>query len=436
MPTFKDDAGNFDQLRYQQFADSLKGNREFSAADANRVLRDDTRLAALSRLLAGPGYVLNGDVAEQLKRVDTTWNITVASIDYASYSPTVAVTDAALQKFYDDNSFRYDIPARARLQLVEFKATEFIPTSNPSEHDARAYYNANAARFPAPTDASANAPSFALGESATAVTDNFPKVRLQVEAAMKEDISRRAASRAANDFTIALFERKVAANSSELGAFISASRRSAVNLAPFTFDAPPADRAWLANYAEQINRLNANRYFSDPLPTPEGFVVMLWQETVPAYKPMLSEARARVAADFTESEKRRQFTEHGKALRERLLANVKSGKSFAEAAAAAKLEVKSYAEFTLREPPQDLPYAAFGALQTLQAGELSEMVSTGEKGQFTFVVAKKLPDTSTSSARFAEVRKQLMQYTAAANESAILAALVEDELKRSQPDTP
>ncbi|MBA4137952.1 MAG: hypothetical protein C0518_11595 [Opitutus sp.] len=440
LAVFKNEQGNFDQARYKNFEDSLKTSREFTAADATRIFREDARLDALSKVLAGPGYVLPGDIAEQLKRADTTWSVAVATLDYASFDAGIAITDAALQKFFEENSFRYEVPARPRLSFVEFKSADFQPPVPPTEAEARAYYQANAARFPAPADAEKKdaAPSLSLDKSApaTAATDHFPKVRAQVEAAMKDEAARRAASRAANDFTVGLYERKVTANSADLTSFLGAQRRTATALAPFTFDAPPADRPWLANYSEQINRLNQERFFSDPLPSPDGYVVLLWNESLPAYKPMLTEVREKVAADYRESEKRKRFAEQGKALRDRLQAAVKSGKSFEDAAKAEKLDVKTYANFTLREPPQDLPYAAFSAMQTLEAGQVADMVATGDKGHFAFALEKKLPDTSASNPRYAEVRKQLMEYTAAANESALLSSLVEEELKRNSPATP
>ncbi len=439
LPVFKNDQGQFDQLRYQQFADSLKASRDFTTADANRVFRDDARLEALSRVLTGPGYVLPADVAEQLKRTDTAWTVAVASVDYAKFAPAIEVTDAALQKYYEDNSFRYEVPARPRLSLIEFKSADFVPPVPPTEAEARAFYTVNQARFPVPPDAQQKdpgTPAFALGQNATTPADHFPKVRAQVEAAMKDEAARRAASKAANDFTVALFERRAAANSPELDAFLAAQRRSAQPLAPFTFDAPPADRPWLANYAEQIGRLNAERYFSDPLPTPDGYLILLWNETLAGYKPLLPEVREKVAADYRESEKRRRFADHGRALRERLQAAVKAGRSFEEAAKAESLDAKTYAGFTLRQPPQDLPYAAYSALQTLEAGQVSDMISTGDQGHLTFAVEKKLPDLSPANPRYAEVREQLMQFTAASNESALLSALVEQELRRTAPATP
>lgn len=427
LPAFRDEQGNFSQTRYKQFEDSLKSSRDFTIADANRVFRDDARLNALSKVLSGPGYVLQSDVTDYLKRADSSWSIAVASLDYASFDANVSADDATLQKFFSENSFRYEVPARPRLSLVEFKSGEFAPAAAPSEQEARAFYEANKARFPAPADATK------ATADATKPTDDFPKVRAQVEQTMRELAGRNLASKAANDLTVAVYERKVAANSAELNTLISAARRTAVALQPFTYDAPPADRAWLGQYAEQISRLNKDRFFSDLVPTPEGYAVLLWNDSLPSYKPEFIQVKDKVAADYKEGEKRKRFVDAGKALRAKLQAAAKAG-NFDDVAKAEKLEVKAYANFTLRQPPQDLPYGAYGALQaSLEKGEVSEMVATGDKGAFTHIVDKKLPDLSTANPRYAEISKQLAQYTSAANYNALLGSLVEAELKKHAP---
>ena len=68
-------------------------------------------------------------------------------------------------------------------------------------------------------------------------------------------------------------------------------------------------------------------------------------------------------------------------------------------------------------------------LQTLEAGQVSEMAATADQGILVYAQAKKLPDLTPGSPRYAEVEKQLMQYTASANENAYLGELVEQELK-------
>lgn len=423
--------GQFDQKKYTTFGDQLKSNPQITIADVNRVLRDDARLEALSKIVGGPGYVSPSDVKEQLSRADTTWTVQVATLDYASFNPAITPTDEALKKFHEENAFRYDVPARPRFSYVDFKNADFLPPVPPTEAELRAVYNANPAAFPVPPEA--GKPDVPALNPATPV-DNFPKVRAQIETQLKQYASAKLAAKASNDLTLALYERKLAANSADLTAFLTSQRRTPVTVAPFTADNPPADKAWLGSYAEQISRLNKERYFSDPLPTPDGYVVLLWNEDLSAYKPLFAEVRERVLADYKDDTKRKLFIERGKALQAQLNAAAKKGSAaFAEAAAAEKLTVKTHAAFTLRQPPSDLPYPAFSALQNLEAGQVSEMSATAEQGVFVYAQEKKLPDLTAANARYAEVEKQLRQYTAGANENEYLGELVETELKKSAP---
>ena len=429
---FQDQAtGQFDPKRYTQFADSLKAGSTITTADVNRVLRDDVRLEQLGKIVGGPGYVVPNDIRQQLIRADSSWTVQIASLDYAAFSPAIPVTEEILKKFHADNSFRYDVPARPRLSYVEFKGEEFLPPGAPSEAELRAFYSANIANFPVPADPAKKDAAPALTPAAT---DNFPKVRAQVEAALKNAASARLAAKAANDLTVALFEKKLTANSPELAAFLAANRRTAVAVAPFAPDLPPADLPWLGSYADQISRLNKDRFFSDPLPTTNSFVVLLWNDSLPAYKPLFAEVRDRVAADYTENEKRRLFIAHGQALRAQLQAAAAAGaEKFAAAATAEKLAVKSYANFTLRQPPQDLPYSALSVLPGLEAGKVSEMMANGEQGFLVYVQDKKLPDLSPGNPRYADLQKQLMLFTAGTNENSYLGGLVARELKKIEP---
>ncbi len=428
LRAFQNQQGQFDQSVYTRFADSLKAGGPVTIADVNRVLRDDARLAVLAKVVGGPGYVLPADVKIQLSRSDSTWTVQIASLDYATFNPALNPTDETLKKFHGENSFRYDVPARPRLGYVEFKSADFAPPVAPTEAELRAFYNANLASFPAPADAGKK--DAVLPATAT---DNFPKVREQVEQAIIASASQRLATKAANDLTVALFERKLTANSPELASFLASQRRLPVALAPFAPDNPPADKSWLAYYAEAIARLSRDRFFSDPLPTPDSVIVLLWQESLPAYKPLFAEVRDRVAADYRENEKRRLFIERGNALKTQLQAAAKTPAGFAEKAASEKLEVKSYANFTLRQPPQDLPQPAVAALAQLESGQVSDLLGLGDKGILVYAQEKKFPDLSTANPRYAELQGQLMTYIATGNENSYLGELVEQELKKTSP---
>ena len=431
LRAFQNDEGQFDQTRYTQFGDSLKTRTDLTGADINRILRDDLRLESLGKLVGGPGYVLPHDIKQQLSLADSTWTVQVASLDYAAFNPAINPTEDTLKKFHEENAFRYEVPARPRLSIVEFKGTEFIPPVAPTEAELRAYYDSNPARFPVPADAEKKDDKPALTPAAP--VDHFPKVRAQVEAALRSAVGARGASKAANDLATALFERKLAPNSAELAAFLAEQRRTAKAVAPFTPDNPPADMPWLANYADQVSRLDEKRHFSDPLPTTDSFVILLWNESLPGYKPLFAEVRERALADYKDGEKRKLFIARGQALRAQLQA---AAANFGTAAAAEKLEVKSYANFTLRQPPQDMPYPAFSALQNLEAGQVAEMIAEAAKGHFVYAQEKKVPDLTPANPRYAEIQQQMMLRTSANNSSAYLAGLVERELKKSEPAAP
>lgn len=429
VPAFLDQQGQFDNSAYTRFGDSLKSpGSQIKVADVTRVLRDDARLAELGKIVGGPGYVLPADIKQQLARVDSTWTIQVAEVDYAGFTPSINPSDADLQKFHDENAFRYEVPARPRLSLVEFKAADFAPPVAPTEDELRAFYNANQARFPVPAD-----PEKKDAPAADPLADNFPKVRAQVETALRNMASRHLAEQAANNLTVALFERKAVLkpNSPELAAFLASINHPAVAIPPFSPDNPPADRTWLGSYAEAMSRLGADRPVSDALPTPDGFVVMLWNESLPAYKPLFTDVRERVLADFRETEKRRQFIERGAALKAKLQA---AGTGFAAAAEAEKLPVKSYANFSLRQPPQDLPQGVFSALSALSAGQVSDLLPSNDKGILVYAQEKKLPDLTAANPRYAEVQTQLMAFAASSNENSYLGELVEQEMKRINPE--
>ncbi|HRG56582.1 MAG TPA: SurA N-terminal domain-containing protein, partial [Lacunisphaera sp.] len=130
LRAFQNEQGQFDQARYTQFGDSLKTRTDFTGADVNRILRDDLRLEALGKLIGGPGYVLPRDIQEQLRLADSVWTVQIATLDYATFNPALNPTEDTLKKFHADNAFRYEVPARPRLSMVEFKGADYLVAHN------------------------------------------------------------------------------------------------------------------------------------------------------------------------------------------------------------------------------------------------------------------------------------------------------------------
>lgn len=435
--------GQFDPQAYATFRDSLKTNAGgMSERDIARVLGADVRVAKVNNLLAGPGYVAPADVKDQLIRTDTSWTLATATADYAAYRPEIKSTDEELKKFFEENSFRYEIPPRVVASYVEFPANDFLPNVKVTDAEVRAFYDANPARFPKPAEAkpatdAANPALPAVAPPSDPAAD-FAAVRPQVEAALKRERAERLAANAASDLALAAFEKKVSSGL-ELDKFLAEQKLEARPLAAFTREAGPAELGASREIATEAFKLNQDRFVSEAVRTPNGAAVLFWKETLPAQQPMFSQVRERVAADYVENEKRKRFVELGKTIKSHIEERLKAGDSFEKAVASAanstgvKLETKSIPPFTLRNRPQDLDYSVLGALERLEQVEVSDMAIAADKGTFVYAAEKKLPDVSESNPLYAETRNQLAAYTSRMGAQAYIAELVEKELQKSEP---
>ncbi|MBP7142016.1 MAG: peptidyl-prolyl cis-trans isomerase, partial [Opitutaceae bacterium] len=431
--------GSFDAARYAEFRDRLKMNQGAGEGDVSRVLADDFRYEKVQKLLAGPGYVLPGDVKAELALSDTSWTLAVATTDYSAYTPSLTPTDADLKKYFEENTFRYEISPQVRVGAVDFPTSSFLSQVKLKDADVRAYYDANPARFPKPAATGADGKPAVAPPAGTAPDADFAAVRPQVLAALTQERVQHLSAQAASNLTLALYEGKI--SRANVTAFLKERNLSVRSIPPFSRDAVPAEFSSSPEVGDAAFKLNDSRYYSDAVATPGGSAVLLWEELIPARKPELAEVRSRVLADFTENEKRKRFVEAGHAARAQIESRLKAGDTFEAAVAAAgsqglKFETKLLPAFTAREPAKDLDPSLLGAIQNLQKGALSEMIISGPHGTIVQIVDRKAPVVDDTNPRYAETRTQLGQYLAASAASSQLSALVEQELAKSAPINP
>ncbi len=428
LRAFAGQDGKFDAKTYATFRDSLKTNPRIHESDVLRVISDDVTYNNVQKLLSGPGYVLPGDVKNQLIRADSLWTIASIDVDYASFNPTLTPAETELTKYFEDNSFRYEIAPKVSLDYLDFPAADFLSKVTLTDAEVRAYYNANATRFPKPTDAKIAAP----GADA-----DFAAVRPQVEAAVKLEQAKRLAAEASSDVSVALYEGKITA--AGLDTFLAARKLALKTVAPFDHDNVPAELVGGAQVADEAFKLGADRLFSDVVSTARGAAILVWKETIAARKPAFAEVKARVTADYLENEKRRLFVELGQGLRTTLAILLKLGTPVekavesARATTAAKISLKTWPAFTLATPPKDIDYSLYGAIENLQKGGLSQMIISGDKGIIAYAIDKQLPDLDPAGAKFTETSAKLARYTASRDASEYLGELVERELAKSAP---
>ena len=429
---FTGENGEFDPKRYGTFRDSLKTNPRLTEAIVSRVLADDVRTEKVRKLVGGPGYVLPADVKTQLERADSVWTLGLATADYAGFNPTIPAPDAALAKFFEENSFRYTIAPRVVVNCAFFPAADYVGKVSVAEAEVHAYYEANPARFPNPAAKVAGAKPDA--------TADYAAVRAQVETALKLERAQRFAAKAASDLSFALYDGKITPGTPAFDTLIAAQHLTLKTLAPFTHEDGPAEFGGSPEIAAEAFKLGASRSYSDAVTAPGGAVVLFWKEIQPSRQPMLAEVQAKVAADYIENEKQKRFVEFGKTLRSLIENRLKAGDTFEQAVAAAssatsvKLESKILAPFTRRTPPKDLDYSVAGAMERLEKGRVSDMsIGQDRRGLFVYVINKQTPDLNEAGLPYAAMRMQLATANSRIGASSYLGTLVEQELKKSEP---
>ncbi len=442
---FADKDGQFDPKAYATFRDNLKTNpRGLTEADIARVIAADVRSKKVQELLAGPGYVLPADVKLQLGRADTSWTLATATADYASFTPAIKATDAELAKYFDENAFRYEIPPRVAASYAEFSALNFLKDLTVTDAEVRAFYDANPSRFPKPAEAKpADAKTPATPPKVDPAAD-FAAVRPVVESTLKLERAQKLALKAASDFTLAIYERKLDQTppGPALDAFFADHKLTLKPLAPFTRDAGPTEFGGSPEIAAAAFNLGKaqNRYVSEGMPIATGAVLIVWKELLPSRKPPLTEVHDKVSADYVEGEKRKRFVELGKSIKTQLEARLKTGEAFGQAVAAStngiKIESKTIPAFTLRTMPQDVDYSIFSVLERLEKGQVSDMVINADKGIFVYAIDKKAPELTEANPQFVTTRTQLATYNSRLGSSSYVTELVERELKRSEPKEP
>ncbi len=439
LRAFAGQDGQFDASSYARFRDNLRIQSRAggpSEGDFARVLSDDLRIERERQLFLGPGYVLPGEVRDQLVRTDTRWNIAVATADFAAFKPDITVNEDALKRFFEENALSYEVPPRAVVAYVAFPAARFLVSVKLGDADVRDYYDANPALFPKP------APKTPEGQpKPPALTPpnpdaDFAAVRPAVEQALRTERAQRLAVKAASDFTLAIYDGKLKPGTPEFDAFLAKGGLTLQAVPPFTRDTVPAGLGWSPQVVDEALRLNDQHAVSDPLAAADGSVVLFWRETQPAYRPELAQVRDRVVADYKENERRMRFFQWGQLVSRQLSDRLKTGDSFEAAVARVgpgepKLVVKTFPPFLRRQAPQDLEPPVAAALDRLGQGQVSEMLADQNTGLFVFVKEKKVPDLSEANPQYAITRMQLARLDAMSTAVVSIGDLVGRELKQS-----
>jgi peptidyl-prolyl cis-trans isomerase D len=276
-------------------------------------------------------------------------------------------------------------------QVVRFDFAEFLKAQQPSEDDVKKAYEER---------------------KSTLKTDELRKVKFvgftlpptEKPLVGKERVDAfEKLSEKAQEFMVAMTEKgaKLEDVAAKLGAKVQETT-------PFAEDEPPAELDRSPKVAAAVFKLTQAEPVSDAVQTDKGYFLLQLVDVVPAREKTFDEAKTALLEDLKKERATEAMSLKGTEVRNKLEAELKAGKSFADAATAAGVKAEPYTPFSLAEPPfkEKDGREVTMSVRNLQEGEISAFTPSLGGGGLLVYVAKKLP---VDEKQFDEGKAQLAE---------------------------
>jgi peptidyl-prolyl cis-trans isomerase D len=416
--------GEFSADAYTRFLDQLETNPR-SKQNLVSVLEEDYRIDQVAKALSGPGYLLPSEASAQAQQSRTTFTLVTAGLAYANFEPELEPDEATLKAYYDANKQGYEIPERVQASYVLFESKRFGDNAvEVSEAELRDHFAANRAAFVTEYKAANPTPKPAEGEEAPAPeVVSFEKVRDAVAKSLADEQASDAAHRAAQAFIEKLYLKQITLDSATFNQLLNDSELSLIEIEPYT-QSGARQRALSPAMLESAFTLVGNRYYSDAYELDDGYGILILQDRIAPVIPPFEDVAAEVASDYKPDEKRRLFNEKGESLKAELEAALAEDKAFAETAESRGLKVNSFESFEGNDAPADLNRSALRQAQTLDAGEISPMLTLEGVGTFVYVQSKDVPELDEEDPDLAQTKSMLERWASFTTRSDLTNELI------------
>ena len=231
------------------------------------------------------------------------------------------------------------------------------------------------------------------------------------------------ANEAAQTFAYALYRDNIELDSAAFNKLLNESDLTLKEIAPYTAEGA-SRRALSTEMLESAFALSKSRYFSDAYAIDGGFGVLIYIGRIAPEIPAFETVEAAVTADYTAEEKRRLFNENGERLEAALKTKITEGSTFTEAAEALDLKVTQNETFKIGEAPRTFNQAALQKAQSMSAGEISPMLTSGAIGTFVYVEEKSVPEITSEDENLVQARSFLQRYASYVSSNALVSELV------------
>lgn len=428
LELFQDRQGRFDREFFSTFYDARTADPRGGEEQFARVVEQDWRIEQVRQAKINPGFVLPFEAMERARRQHTVWSIHTASKNLDDFETEVRPSEETLENYYLRNAGRYEVPVQARTLKTIFK-TEFFESrvEAPDHEELRDWHQRHSDRYPMPEGENGDDGEIDAGE-----LDPFDYHREQIVADLIRDRAKRKAEIAANDFAFKLYDEEISLGSEAFDAMAEEFNLEFEELEPFSQEDGPTEVDLPRNIIDRVFRLGNRTYFTDPFPVDHGTALVFLKERIDPRVPPLEEIREQVLADYKREEKLLRFSEHGDELRARLRQAVADGEDFADYAESLGLRVSSFEDFTLDNPPSNLPQHLAEVLTGMRKDEVSQMRIRDDRGSLVHVFQREVPDLSPDSPEVVQAREQLRQESGFLVQNGFIEHTILSELANQQ----
>ena len=386
-PLFQDENGQFSAKNYKSIMEMLSSRQQVSEASILSIFSDDYRISKVRKLLGGAGFVNPDLIALQRQSMDTEWTIDVANVSLDDFKPAINPSRADLEKFYNDNTSRFQIAERIKLLQVQFPAEAYMASiASPADDMVNAIFERNKAYY-------SNGAKDAEGKPVEPVLDEAMRARVVRDIVLSQAVQ--AASQKADEYTVALW-RDGNSMFDQTRVFELAKTMGAQTtpVEPYAKGNPP--RSQDAD-AEQFDNLwslaTSERYFSDVIPGMNGASVYIFLGTVPSRMPAFDEVQDKVLQTYVADKRNALFVGHGSEMSKQLQSSVAKGEDFTAAAKAFGLTVVEHSKIKLNDAAQELLRngGPLDVANRMKVGTVSAMQITPAGGFIVFLKDKHMP---------------------------------------------
>ena len=122
LPAFQTD-GHFDQAKYQQIV-AFANMRGLTPADIDNVVADNLRVQDVYRLVTAAAPMPESLLRHDYELSQGKMNLALLSFKAADFKDSHDFSDAAVNSYYQDHSFRYELPEKRKIEFVAFTLTD------------------------------------------------------------------------------------------------------------------------------------------------------------------------------------------------------------------------------------------------------------------------------------------------------------------------